>query len=323
MIFASLGALYRPLRAVVFVAVLVGAGIASAQCAGDCNADGSVGINELVLAVKIALGSGAATDCPGLDTGEDGAVGINELIRAVNNALAGCAPVDPTATPTPTSSEPTATPLPASGPDIVLVGITAADDLLVQPTAIEDGIPVYELPQGKAFHIVVEARRGASDIPPGADTFSTEGPPSFQIQSTRPLGNGSTEVCDGESPIPGGVPAVSPPSFAPTQEIEDALNDFGCRFQNGGGGDGPPTSGRACTPQFACIRFENGQFGCASPSASLQYCSNVITVNEEFPVGDTVLSVRVLETHVSGREPLPGPVAQMIVRVSPPLAGSS
>jgi len=328
MTFARLRAAFRPLAVVILTAVLAGAGVAQAQCEGDCNGDGSVGINELILAVNIALGSGAPADCPGLDTGGDDAVGITELIRAVNNALVGCTAVDPTATPTETVPEPTATPLPAVGPEIVLMGITAADDALVAPTSNEDGIPVYELPLGKSFHIVVEAGAGSSNISPAADTFNTDGPPSFQIQSTRALGNGSTEVCDGEAPIPGGVPAVSPPSFAPTQVIEDALNDFGCRFQNGGDGVDPTTSGRACTNVSACVRFEDGTFGCVSPSASLQYCSNVITVNEEFPVGDTLLSMRVLEDakearRALDREPFPGPVAQMIVRVVPPLPGRS
>ncbi len=59
-------------------------------CAGDCNNDGSVTINELISGVNIALGSAAVTTCPSFDVNKDGSVTINELIAGVNNALNGC-----------------------------------------------------------------------------------------------------------------------------------------------------------------------------------------------------------------------------------------
>ncbi len=60
-------------------------------CAGDCNSDGEVAINELITGVNIALGSSPVESCPAFDTSGDGEVSINELIAAVNNALNGCA----------------------------------------------------------------------------------------------------------------------------------------------------------------------------------------------------------------------------------------
>lgn len=60
------------------------------RCAGDCDADGAVAINELIRGVAIALGNGALDECPVFDGDGDGAVGISELVRAVNAALAGC-----------------------------------------------------------------------------------------------------------------------------------------------------------------------------------------------------------------------------------------
>jgi Ca2+-binding EF-hand superfamily protein len=54
---------------------------------GDCNGDGQVTINELILGVNIALGSLPITDCPAFDTNGDGEVSIDELIAAVNVAL--------------------------------------------------------------------------------------------------------------------------------------------------------------------------------------------------------------------------------------------
>ncbi len=71
-------------------------------CVGDCDDDGSVGINELITGVNIALGSVSADSCTSLDVDENGMVSVSELIAAVNNALGGCA--DPLATPTPQTS---------------------------------------------------------------------------------------------------------------------------------------------------------------------------------------------------------------------------
>ena len=59
-------------------------------CAGDCNQDGSVTVDELIKGVNIALGTTSVDACPSADTNDDGAVTINELIASVNRALTGC-----------------------------------------------------------------------------------------------------------------------------------------------------------------------------------------------------------------------------------------
>jgi len=287
---------------------------AGSACVGDCNGDGTVGINELILAVNIALGSRQIVDCVNVDANGNGLVSINELVSAVNNALNGCTPMGPTPTPDP-GATPTPTTVPAVGPRIHTFSLAAADDSLFGPTAEVNGIPVFELPFGRAFRIIVEAGFGDSLLNPGNDTFRVGGAPSFQIQSTRPLGNGSTQVCDGESPVPGGVPGIDPPSFDATATVANALNDFGCRFVDGA----QETVGRGCNEAQACLRFEDGNFGCASAAATVQFCSQVISAVEEFPVGDTMLSVRVLEA--VGPMPRPGEVRQIIVRVAPPFPG--
>lgn len=319
---------WRGARAVRSVALALGcivgvASLSSAQCVGDCNGDGAVSINELITAVNIALGNRDLEDCPNADGNGNGGIGINELIQAVNNASKGCGPTPtPQATSTPTATAtlpgPTATPTTAVGPMITLFALTAADDSLIPPTGEEDGVPVYQLPFGRSFRIIVEAGRGISDIPPARDTFQSSGAPSFQIQANRPLGDGSLIVCDSDGPFPGGVPAVDPPSFEPTQMIVNALNDLGCRFPDGL--PNPSPAGRGCSPQEACLRFEDGTFGCQTDAlgAEVQYCSQVISVIEEFPEGDTLLSARVLETRVSGRQAMPGPIEQIIVRIVPP-----
>lgn len=59
-------------------------------CIGDCDASGTVTINEIILGVNIAIGAQPITACPAFDPSGSGGVEINELIAAVNNALSGC-----------------------------------------------------------------------------------------------------------------------------------------------------------------------------------------------------------------------------------------
>jgi len=59
-------------------------------CAGDCNSDGMVAIDELIAAVRIALGAASVSTCADADTNASGAVEIAELIAAVSRALSGC-----------------------------------------------------------------------------------------------------------------------------------------------------------------------------------------------------------------------------------------
>jgi hypothetical protein len=69
---------------------LAAAPMARAQCVGDCNNDGMVAINELVLGVNIALGLQSIDVCEAFDCQDTGTVPINCLIQGVNNALNGC-----------------------------------------------------------------------------------------------------------------------------------------------------------------------------------------------------------------------------------------
>jgi hypothetical protein len=62
----------------------------AAACAGDCNGDGAVTVDELIKGVNIALGSASRDQCPSFDTNGDGEVTVDELVHAVNNALSGC-----------------------------------------------------------------------------------------------------------------------------------------------------------------------------------------------------------------------------------------
>ena len=62
----------------------------AAPCAGDCDGDGTVRVNELVTGVRIALEEVAVDTCAVFDTDGDGAVSIAEIIGAVGALLAGC-----------------------------------------------------------------------------------------------------------------------------------------------------------------------------------------------------------------------------------------
>lgn len=59
-------------------------------CGGDCDDNGSVTVNELIVGVNIALGSATIGSCGAFDGDWDEAVTIGELIVGVNRALDGC-----------------------------------------------------------------------------------------------------------------------------------------------------------------------------------------------------------------------------------------
>lgn len=299
---------------VFLIALTAWTGTAPAQCAGDCNADGEVAVNELITGVGIALGGSAVALCPSFDVDRDGSVAIAELVTAVNNALIGCHTAPPSSTPSPPQTEtptPTATPTvtatPAVGPQILLLGLANADDSFQPPSGTDpNGIPIYQRPFGFGFSLLVEARRGSSGVPVGNHGIVEGGTPDLQVQVTRALGNGSPAVCDAAAPTFGGVPGVDPPRIENPDTIADALNDLGCRFIDG---EGLP-NGRSCA--FGCVRFESGEFGCQSgPATELQFCAPV-PMSMAFQGGDTLVTARVRD--LAGNLGAP---RQIIIRVVP------
>src|SRR5262245_14662363 len=76
--------------------------ISAQQCAGDCNGDMVVEVDELVLGVSIGLGDNGVEACPEFDSNSDQRVTVDELLQAILAALDGCpAGITPTPTPNP------------------------------------------------------------------------------------------------------------------------------------------------------------------------------------------------------------------------------
>lgn len=61
-----------------------------AACAGDCNTDRRVTVDELIHGVRIALGGLPLSTCAALDANDDTAVTVEELVGAVRRAVGGC-----------------------------------------------------------------------------------------------------------------------------------------------------------------------------------------------------------------------------------------
>lgn len=85
---------------VVLLAVCTTAGAGEANaldagppmpCAADCDASGSVTVNEIILLVGQSLGEVPLSACRCADTNDDRAITVDELLTAVTDALQGCA----------------------------------------------------------------------------------------------------------------------------------------------------------------------------------------------------------------------------------------
>lgn len=60
------------------------------NCAGDCDGDGEVTIDNLLVLVNIALDQAPLTSCSAGDLNGDRSITIDEIVAAVGAALSGC-----------------------------------------------------------------------------------------------------------------------------------------------------------------------------------------------------------------------------------------
>jgi hypothetical protein len=107
-----------------------GDGLATPPCAGDCNGDLRVTIDELLIGVAISLGRLPLSVCFVFDHDDNGAATIDELAAAVRSLLSECGR-RPTSTPTPILTD---TPTITSGPSVTRTPSTT-------PTVTRTGTP--------------------------------------------------------------------------------------------------------------------------------------------------------------------------------------
>jgi hypothetical protein len=201
------------------------------------------------------------------------------------------------------------------GPIVTFVGLTRADDVLIDPSpTTPDGLLVYSRLTGASFSLVVEGKPGLSgvviaDSNHAALTYQPGSFPDLQIEVSRPLGNGSPAVCDTSATTGGGVPGIDPPDFTPTQTNINAVNDLACRFQDGKG------SPRGRTGDAdSCVVFPPGyESHFVDPTSTIQFCTYTLTRLERFPPGDTMVTLRVRDKNGNVGAP-----AQFVVSVATP-----
>ncbi len=241
-----------------------------ALVAGDANCDSVVSADDLPAAIG-RLFELQDPSCPSVEINGDGLWSAADMISLIGRV-----------------------PRPSGGPVSTYFGIAGADGVAISPAGVHDGKLIFTRRVGVGFLLVVEARAGASGKLPGLSTFNPDTRdaskrPDLQIESSRPLGDGSAAVCLG------GIPAVHPPDFSFSQSISDALNDFGCNF--------------SLSMQGACTQNSYGQPMFLGSGTQAQFCAQV-SRNFTIPNGDTVLTLRVRDT--AGQL---GPPAQIILRI--------
>jgi hypothetical protein len=194
-------------------------------------------------------------------------------------------------------------------PRITFFGVARADGTVIEePNDMSGGVRVYTRPS-YGFSLVVEGRPGVPSIPLGTSTinWNPSDPsvlPDLQAIVSNRLGDGSDAVCDDSDDGDkkrGGVPAAA--GFVGTQDVANAISDFGCRFKDSFGQPG----GRGAND--ACTRLPDGFDRFWDPTSTVQFCG-LIDKPYEFHPGDTLVTVRIrdVERNLSEAE-------QLIIRV--------
>jgi hypothetical protein len=200
------------------------------------------------------------------------------------------APTPTESTPAPPTPTPTETG-PLVGPEITYFGVARADSRSLAPSDIDpQGRPIFVRPFGHSLSLIVEGRPGSSGRPVAPSAYAPDGGlPDLHVIVSRPLGNGSSEICDRMPPLIGGVPATTPFGFSGNAAVVDAINDLGCRTDNGAG------SPVARPVSAACTQDSTGEYKFVAATTTSQFCVP-IAVPWGFPSGDTIVAARLRDT---------------------------
>jgi hypothetical protein len=187
---------------------------------------------------------------------------------------------------------------------ITAFGVADPSGTFNEPTGKDDqDRTVFSRQSGSGFIIYIEGRPGPSRLAVGTQLLDSRPneparQPDLQMESSAALGNGSVAVCDDSFPAPGGVPAIDPWDFAPSQPVSDALNDLSCRFRAFRDTD------------FACTQDSSGNLIFGNSGSTLQFCT-LVDDALTFPNAPTVLTARLRDTAGNA-----GPPAQIVVRIT-------
>ena len=151
-------------------------------CAGDCNGDGQVTVDELVTLARIALGVASLSACHPGDTNSDGRITVDEIVAAVNAAGNQC---PATQTPTPSNTA-TATPSPTLSPH-VLMGDDVVGGAARVAVSTMQAIQIMDFGFVGATALSAQPGLGA-----GAGTFCSGG--GTKDVSCSPSGGSSTQT---------------------------------------------------------------------------------------------------------------------------------
>ena len=88
------------------------------SCPCDCDGNGAVTVDEIIMGVDIAMDMQELGACPVFDANRDGAVTVDEIVQGVNAALRGCPTPTPTVSPGVASPTRTRTPTPTVSPAV-------------------------------------------------------------------------------------------------------------------------------------------------------------------------------------------------------------
>lgn len=231
--------------------------------------------------------------------------------RTATRTRTGTATPRPSATPTATRTPrltPTLSGTPGAGPEITYFGIARADGFALNPSTVDnEGRPVFIRPQGHGLIIVLEAKPGTSRRLVGASAFDDSGFPDLQLLVSAALGDGRAAICDTTPPDIGGVPGVPSLSFDPVPAVINAVNDLGCRVDDGQGNPfGRRNTGDACTRSNAANSFG---YGFVDDTSAIQFCLPVASA-WYFHEDDTTIAARVRDTFGNI-----GAVREIVVRV--------